>query len=153
MLLIKDTVRRSRLLRRLLPKLLRRLLRILLRRFLRRLQRRLLRRLQRRLQRRFLQRLLQRFLSSDLTRGSGTLSIVVWWSRQVQDLMLILALLRVQQLLKGDRCLRELLRRSLRKLLRRLLVGRSLILVVVAAIRKEGSIHSLTGVFLLPYSN
>jgi len=29
----------------------------------------------------------------------------------------------------------------------------ALILIVVAAIRKEGSIHSLTRVFLLPYNN
>jgi hypothetical protein len=34
-----------------------------------------------------------------------------------------------------------------------LVVALALTLIVVAAIRKEGSIHSLTGVFLLPYNN
>ena len=43
----------------------------------------------------------------------------------------------------------RLLQRLLRRLLRRLPVERSLSLIMVAAIYKEGSIHSLTGVFLL----
>ena len=34
-----------------------------------------------------------------------------------------------------------------------LVVALALTLIIVAAIRKEGSIHSLTRVFLLPYNN
>jgi hypothetical protein len=34
-----------------------------------------------------------------------------------------------------------------------LVVALALTLIVVAAIRKEGSIHSLTGVFLFPYND
>ena len=34
-----------------------------------------------------------------------------------------------------------------------LVIALALTLIVVAAIRKEGSIHSLTRVFLLPYNN
>ena len=33
------------------------------------------------------------------------------------------------------------------------IIALALTLIIVAAIHKEGSIHSLTGVFLLPYNN
>ena len=34
-----------------------------------------------------------------------------------------------------------------------LVIALALTLIIVAAIRKEGSIHSLTGVFLFPYND
>ena len=66
-------------------------------------------------------------------------------------------MLLIKDAVYRSRLLRRLLQRLLRRLLWRLLlsllVGQSLILIVVAAIYKEGRIHFLTGVFLLLYSN